>query len=66
MPRKHIAQMWGCGLETIARMARGETWADILPASGAHVDRLEAEMLAPSNLEGMAERLLASTPADPS
>jgi hypothetical protein len=57
--RKALATAWGCGLETIARIARGETWADVPPAEGAHVDTLEAEMLAPANLEGMADRLLA-------
>ena len=57
--RKAIARRMGCGLETIARMARGDTWADVLPAAGAHIDELEAELLAPSNLKGIAERLIA-------
>jgi hypothetical protein len=57
--RKYLARRYEVGLETIARIARGETWTDIPPASGAHLDKLEAEILAPANLQGMIERATA-------
>lgn len=56
--RKDIARAYEVGLETIARIARGDTWGDIQPASNAHIDKFEAEILAPANIEGISERLL--------
>jgi hypothetical protein len=57
--RKHIARAYQVGLETIARIARGDTWINVPVAEGARIDKLEAELLAPANLDAMAERLIA-------
>jgi len=59
VPRKRLAQRYEVGLETISRIARGDTWREILPLDGIYVDKLAADMLAPANLSGMTERLLA-------
>lgn len=65
VPRKRLARRYEVGLETIARIARGDTWRDIPAEGGAYIDKLQAEMLAPANLSGMTERLLAIQPAEP-
>lgn len=60
-PRKHIARAYGVGLETVARIARGDTWGDVSPdeIDMTPMRRMEAELLVPrEHIDSLADRLI--------
>ncbi len=68
--KRDIAREFGVVSETIAKIGRGDTWPDVpmIRPEGLALsagEKLDAELLAPRNLEPMLERLLKTEAPEP-